>query len=185
MLTQIVTCLHAFLHVYRHICLYMLTFTNACRHTYRHTCVHMHTQQTTTDFLCFTSISLFSSLCLNGGTCDDGVDTYSCRCPSGYSGAHCERLLTACDSNPCLNDGLCRTSGQTYTCICASGWKGHNCNELVDWCNGTAPVCQNGGTCSQNANQFQCTCKPGWTGQKCDMTNVTCAVEAANRGRPL
>ena len=31
-----------------------------------------------------------SSPCLNGGTCQDGVNGFRCRCLDGYSGAHCE-----------------------------------------------------------------------------------------------
>ena len=28
--------------------------------------------------------------CLNGGSCLDGVDNYSCNCKSGFTGDHCE-----------------------------------------------------------------------------------------------
>jgi hypothetical protein len=30
------------------------------------------------------------SNCLNGGTCDDGVNNYTCACPSSYTGRNCE-----------------------------------------------------------------------------------------------
>ena len=44
------------------------------------------------------SISLYVSdkydcigvTCLNGGTCGDGVNSYSCKCQPGYTGTHCE-----------------------------------------------------------------------------------------------
>lgn len=29
-------------------------------------------------------------ICRNGGTCIDGVNTYSCKCMTGYTGQHCE-----------------------------------------------------------------------------------------------
>ena len=31
-----------------------------------------------------------SNLCLNGGTCTDAVNKYSCSCASGYAGINCE-----------------------------------------------------------------------------------------------
>ncbi|XP_041368178.1 CUB and sushi domain-containing protein 2-like [Gigantopelta aegis] len=31
-----------------------------------------------------------SNPCKNSGTCVDGLDEYTCRCPPGYSGIHCE-----------------------------------------------------------------------------------------------
>jgi len=27
--------------------------------------------------------------CANGGTCTDGVDSYTCQCAAGYTGADC------------------------------------------------------------------------------------------------
>ena len=32
----------------------------------------------------------FSKPCLNGGTCVDGPDSYTCNCPSGFTGSDCE-----------------------------------------------------------------------------------------------
>ena len=28
--------------------------------------------------------------CNNGGSCEDGVNSYSCNCPGGYTGYYCE-----------------------------------------------------------------------------------------------
>ena len=32
----------------------------------------------------------FPSKCQNGGTCKDGVNSYKCLCPGGYTGKDCE-----------------------------------------------------------------------------------------------
>lgn len=34
-------------------------------------------------------------ICENGGTCLDGVASYSCSCATGFSGQHCERKSPA------------------------------------------------------------------------------------------
>ena len=31
-----------------------------------------------------------SNPCQNGGTCMDGVNSYTCSCAAGYTGQHCE-----------------------------------------------------------------------------------------------
>ena len=31
-----------------------------------------------------------SAPCLNGGTCNDELDSYTCTCDVGYTGLHCE-----------------------------------------------------------------------------------------------
>ena len=39
------------------------------------------------------------AICLHGGTCVDGVNEYTCTCPAGRTGRHCEVgecLITTC-----------------------------------------------------------------------------------------
>ena len=31
-----------------------------------------------------------SNPCQNGGSCVDGIGSYSCSCPTGYEGDHCQ-----------------------------------------------------------------------------------------------
>lgn len=45
--------------------------------------------------------------CHNGGTCQDGINGFSCRCPEGYHDPTCLSEVDECDSNPCIH-GVCR-----------------------------------------------------------------------------
>jgi len=140
------------------------------------------------------------SSCLNGGTCVDGVNSYTCRCPDKFVGANCQTPLWPCDFQPCLNNGTCShnatysslmqlatmTNASTalnvgFHCHCPLGFTGPRCENLVDWCHGSNVPCQNGGTCRQLGRQFECLCAPGWTGTICDVMNISCAA-AARRG---
>lgn len=47
--------------------------------------------------------------CHNGGTCQDGINSFACRCPEGYHGPTCLSEVNECDSNPCIH-GACRDS---------------------------------------------------------------------------
>lgn len=59
--------------------------------------------------------------CLNGGTCSSG----SCKCPSTYTGLHCETLIPVdpCASVTCLNGGACNNG----VCACPMGYHGVHC----------------------------------------------------------
>ena len=48
-----------------------------------------------------------SSPCLNGGTCIDDVNSFTCRCPDGYYDQLCTSKVNECFSNPCHNDARC------------------------------------------------------------------------------
>ena len=46
-----------------------------------------------------------SNPCKNLATCKDMVNGYTCICPEGYSGTHCETHMDVCDSPE--NKGFC------------------------------------------------------------------------------
>lgn len=105
--------------------------------------------------------------CLNGGYCVDSVNAWSCHCPAGYSGQHCElhqlgpvngglsntamtdTAMTTCHSGKiCLHNGVCIHPNATSDvveafCDCPLEWHGEFCEIPV--CSEDA--CANGGRC--------------------------------------
>eukprot|EP00057_Strongylocentrotus_purpuratus_P022928 XP_011677402.1 PREDICTED: sushi, von Willebrand factor type A, EGF and pentraxin domain-containing protein 1-like [Strongylocentrotus purpuratus] len=71
----------------------------------------------------------YSHPCLNGATCVEELDGYSCSCLGGYIGIHCEQL--ACYSHPCLNGATCVEELDGYSCSCLGGYIGIHCEQLV------------------------------------------------------
>lgn len=64
--------------------------------------------------------------CLNGGQCVDGVGRYTCTCPPGFVGEHCEGDLNECLSKPChaLGSLDCVQLDNDYQCRCRLGFTG-------------------------------------------------------------
>lgn len=59
-----------------------------------------------------------------GKVCIDGINTYECKCPDGYTGENCSKLLTDCRDRPCRNNATCIENTDSYTCRCTSGYTG-------------------------------------------------------------
>ncbi|XP_023392229.1 neurogenic locus notch homolog protein 1 [Pteropus vampyrus] len=121
-----------------------------------------------------------SSSCFNGGTCVDGINSFTCLCPPGFTGSYCQHDVNECDSRPCLHGGTCQDSYGTYKCSCPQGYTGLNCQNLVRWCDSSP--CKNGGKCWQTNTQYRCECHSGWTGLYCDVPSVSCEVAAWQQG---
>jgi hypothetical protein len=122
----------------------------------------------------------FTGACLNGGTCNDGVNSYTCTCAAGFTGDTCQTNIDDCASSPCVN-GVCVDGIASYSCNCAAGYEGDYCESNINDC-ATDP-CLNGGTCNDGVNSYTCTCAAGFTGDNCQ-TNIDDCVSSrcANGG---
>ena len=103
--------------------------------------------------------------CMNGGSCVDGVDTFTCTCRPPFTGAMCENEESACAPNPCMNGGTCTEDLGGFVCVCAAGFSGAVC-ETEDLC---APnPCMNDGICSVRSETFGCRCPVEFDGPTCE-----------------
>lgn len=102
----------------------------------------------------------------------------SCCCPSGFTGANCEKNMDQCLSEPCLNGALCTTNKQTneYSCVCLAGYSGLQCETLIDPCKNSSLQCSGVGMCMPFSNYtgFYCSCNEGYTGNNCEISIDNC-----------
>ncbi|KAI8494247.1 calcium ion binding [Branchiostoma belcheri] len=73
-----------------------------------------------------------SDPCHNGGTCVDGVNSYTCQCVPGLTGDNCENDIDECSSDPCQYGGTCVDGVNSYTCQCVPGFTGDNCENVLN-----------------------------------------------------
>ena len=77
-------------------------------------------------------------MCENGGTCVDGLGSYSCRCPAGFTGTSCETEVDECASQPCMNNATCHDYVDSFVCECVVGFSGRYCQMNDDDCTATS-----------------------------------------------
>uniref|UniRef100_A0A7M4DVD3 Fibulin-7-like n=1 Tax=Crocodylus porosus TaxID=8502 RepID=A0A7M4DVD3_CROPO len=113
-----------------------------------------------------------SNPCANGGTCVDGIERYTCLCPSGWSGSNCQMvsisaLLPDVDecqlfqsrwqTRICVHD--CVNLPGSYRCICPQGYllntDLNTCND-VDECTNSQHNCSRGEICVNVFGGFRC-----------------------------
>ena len=118
-----------------------------------------------------------SDPCSNGGTCIDGLHSFTCLCPAWYSGSTCSERIDPCSSpSTCANNGTCHTDLDVkpygHACQCSSGFTGSMCEVNVDDC--VSQPCLRG-RCIDQINGFTCQCYPGHEGVFCDVSQ-RCSV---------
>jgi hypothetical protein len=113
--------------------------------------------------------------CLNGGTCVDGVASFTCECADGFEGEDCGVNTDDCTEDACLNGGTCVDGVASFTCECADGFEGEDCGVNTDDC--VEAPCLNGGTCVDGVASFTCECADGFEGEDCGVNTDDC-VEA-------
>lgn len=57
----------------------------------------------------------------------DSVNSFSCLCSPGYTGAHCQHEADPCLSRPCLHGGVCTATHLGFHCTCPEGFTGTQC----------------------------------------------------------
>ncbi|XP_022242412.1 fat-like cadherin-related tumor suppressor homolog [Limulus polyphemus] len=119
-----------------------------------------------------------SQPCLNGGTCKDLGDIFSCHCPHRFSGSHCEFDSNPCASNPCLYGGTCYNENNNFHCQCAPGLTGKRCS-YGRYCNPNP--CQNGGICEEGVSGPICKCH-GFHGKFCQFDIDECQANPCAAG---
>ena len=93
------------------------------------------------------------------GTCEDGINDYTCNCAgTGYIGTRCNE---ECTSSNCIH-GNCTGQG----CECERGYEGPYCNVDTDEC--ASNPCKNGASCTHGIGTFECACVAPFEGTTCN-----------------
>ncbi|XP_071483961.1 uncharacterized protein [Diadema antillarum] len=121
-----------------------------------------------------------SNPCLNGGTCNDLINGFSCNCSAGRTGEYCGIEIDECASNPCLNGGTCNDLINGFSCNCTAGWVGAYCGTDIYGC--FSKPCLNAGICRDLLDGFECECPSGYEGKLCERDLDECMSEPCLNG---
>lgn len=97
--------------------------------------------------------------CMNGATCTDYLNSYSCNCITGFTGTFCETNINECASNPCSlipGHGFCVDLVNGWTCHCNNGFSGQHCETEINEC--ASNPCQRGANCTDLIGGYSCNC---------------------------
>uniref|UniRef100_A0A8C6P6F5 Neurogenic locus notch homolog protein 1 n=1 Tax=Nothobranchius furzeri TaxID=105023 RepID=A0A8C6P6F5_NOTFU len=120
--------------------------------------------------------------CQNGGTCIDGINSFTCGVFLCVTGENCEILMAPCSSKPCKHGGVCQESEDylSFFCVCPEGWQGQTCEVDIKEC--VKNPCHNGATCHNTLGSYRCGCKPGFTGRNCETNRDDCKPNPCSNG---
>ena len=104
--------------------------------------------------------------CANGGSCTDGINSYSCNCLVGFTGNYCQIGMLDLLLESFLISCVCTV----HYFLCCSfltnfGILFSLCADIDDCVNLT---CANGGSCVDGVNSYSCSCVAGYTGGHCE-----------------
>ncbi|KAJ8734438.1 hypothetical protein PYW08_013688 [Mythimna loreyi] len=115
-----------------------------------------------------------AAACLNGGSCLDAVNNYTCDCTgTGYTGARCELNVNECEEERGIcGHGVCYDTYGGYVCACQLGYKGERCNNVSACASGP---CGAGGACVEESGGagFRCVCARGFAPPYCEPAPTT------------
>lgn len=123
--------------------------------------------------------------CLNGATCVNSANSFSCVCIIGYTGATCQSCkyklqslqfrLVPCYCLSCsyinfksitsLHETIMIVQDSIYKWMCLHNEVAHDTCTVIDNC--VSLPCTNGATCVNSLNMYTCVCVPGSTGNIC------------------
>ena len=124
-----------------------------------------------------------SSPCAVNSTCVPTGTGYTCLCPAGSTGSHCQQTV-ACQTT-CLHGGTCSWTSHGPRCQCTLGRTGSRCETDIDEC--ASSPCVNGGTCYESGQAIQafgpgylCLCRRSFHGVNCQRS--VCDSRPCGRG---
>nr|XP_015218369.1 PREDICTED: protein eyes shut homolog [Lepisosteus oculatus] len=119
--------------------------------------------------------------CANGGRCFlKDAESYTCVCPSGWTGHNCLENIDECEEHWCQNGATCEDAINGYRCVCPRGFTGPFCESSIDYCLGSQ--CSNLSTCVVQQYSYTCRCMLGYEGQFCEMEINECNSSPCKNG---